>query len=189
MMIHLAAEEPQSPVLPVVPEIVIGLFCFGVIFLVFYRKLLPSINKALEERREAIEGGMERAEAAQAEARQTLESYQEQLAEARREAGRMRQQAQEQGNALIEEMREEGRRQREELVAAGHAQIAADRKQAAETLRQEVGTLAVELAGRLVGESLQDHARQSRTIDRFLGELEDKAEAGAREAAPTEAGR
>ncbi len=175
MLIELAAEEPMSPVLPVVPEIVIGLICFGVVYFVFHKKLLPAINKALDERREAIEGGMEKAEAAQAEARQTLESYKEQLAEARHEAARMRQEAQEQGAALIAEMREEGQRQREELIAAGHAQIAADRKQAAELLRQDVGKLAIELAGRLVGESLEDHARQSRTIDRFLDDLEEQA--------------
>jgi F-type H+-transporting ATPase subunit b len=186
MLNHLAAEEPQNPVLPVVPEIVIGLICFGVIFFVFYKKLVPSINKALEERRQAIEGGMEKAEAAQAEARQTLESYKEQLAEARHEAARMRQEAQEQGAALIAEMRE-GQRQREEIIAAGHAQIAADRKQAAELLRQDVGRLAIELAGRLVGESLEDHARQSRTIDRFLDELEAKAQAASASSSESEA--
>ncbi|KAB8164542.1 MULTISPECIES: F0F1 ATP synthase subunit B [Streptomyces] len=183
MLMQLAAEEPQSPVVPVVPEIVIGLICFGVIFFVFYKKLLPSINKALDERREAIEGGMEKAEATQAEARQTLESYREQLSEARHEAARLRQEAKEQGAALIAEMREEGQRQREEIISAGHAQIEADRKQAAELLRQDVGKLAVELAGRLVGESLEDHARQSRTIDRFLDELEAKAETAGTEAA------
>ncbi|UED84025.1 F0F1 ATP synthase subunit B [Streptomyces profundus] len=183
MLMQLAAEEPQSPVVPVVPEIVIGLICFGVVFFVFYKKLLPSINKTLEERREAIEGGMEKAEATQAEARQTLESYKEQLQEARHEAARLRQEAKEQGASLIAEMREEGQRQREEILAAGHAQIDADRKQASELLRQDVGKLAVELAGRLVGESLEDHARQSRTIDRFLDELEAKAEVPGTEAA------
>ncbi|MDT0270003.1 F0F1 ATP synthase subunit B [Streptomyces sp. DSM 44915] len=182
MLTQLAAEGPQSPVVPVVPEIVIGIICFGVVFFVFYKKLVPSINKALEERREAIEGGMEKAEATQAEARQTLESYKEQLAEARHEAARLRQEAKEQGAALIAEMREEGQRQREEIISAGHTQIEADRKQAAESLRQDVGKLAVELAGRLVGESLEDHARQSRTIDRFLDELEAKAEAAGTEA-------
>ncbi|GAA1900144.1 F0F1 ATP synthase subunit B [Streptomyces sodiiphilus] len=176
-MMYLAAEEPQSPVLPVWPEVVIGLICFGIIFAVFYKFLVPRINQALEERREAIEGGMERAEATQAEARQTLEEYRAQLADARHEAARLRQEAQEQGAALIAEMREEGQRQREEILAAGHAQLAADRKQAAEVLRQDIGKLATELAGKLVGESLEDHARQSRTIDRFLDELEEKAEA------------
>ena len=176
---YLAAEEPQNPLLPVWPELVIGLICFGIVFFVFSKKLLPTINKALEERREAIEGGMEKAEAAQAEAQQTLEQYREQLAEARHEAARLRQEAQEQGAALIAEMRAEGQRQREEIIAAGHAQLEADRKQAAQALRQDIGRLATELAGKLVGESLEDHARQSRIIDRFLEELESSTDARA----------
>lgn len=174
-MMYLAAEGPQSPLLPVWPEVVIGLLAFGIVFFVFAKKLLPAINKALEERHAKIEGGIENAEALQAEAQQTLEEYREQLKDARHEAARLRQEAQEQGAALIAEMRAEGQRQREEIVAAGHTQIEADRKQASLALRQDVGKLATDLAGRLVGESLEDHARQSRVIDRFLDELEGTA--------------
>ncbi|RKN40964.1 F0F1 ATP synthase subunit B [Streptomyces hoynatensis] len=176
-MMYLASDEPQNPLLPEWPEIVIGLFCIGVIYFIFRTRLLPTINKALEERREAIEGGMEKAEAAEAEAKQTLEEYRARLEEARHEAARLREEAREQGAALIAQMREEGQRQREEIIAAGHAQIEADRRQAAQSLRQDIGRLATELAGRLVGESLEDHARQSRVIDRFLDELDERARA------------
>lgn len=143
------------------------------------KKLLPSIEKVLAERRDQIEGGMERAEAAQAEAQALLEQYRAELAEARHEAARITEHAREQGAALIGEMREEGQRQREAIVAAGHAQIEADKKQATAALRQDVGSLASQLASRIVGESLEDHARQSGVIDRFLGDLEAKADASA----------
>ncbi|MER5552314.1 F0F1 ATP synthase subunit B [Streptomyces sp. NPDC002793] len=176
-MMYLAAEEPQNPLLPVLPEVVIGLICFAIVFFVFSKKLLPNMNKVLEERREAIEGGIEKADAAQVEAQSVLEQYKAQLAEARHEAARLRQEATEQGSVIIAEMRAEGQRQREEIIAAGHAQIEADRKAAASALRQDVGSLATALAGKLVGESLEDHARQSGTVDRFLDELEAKAEA------------
>ncbi|MEV6945744.1 F0F1 ATP synthase subunit B [Streptomyces sp. NPDC051172] len=177
-LVALAAEEKQqNPLIPAGPELLVGAIAFAIVFFFFWKKLLPNINKVLEERREAIEGGIEKAEAAQVEAQSVLEQYKAQLAEARHEAARLRQEAQEQGAALIAEMRAEGQRQREEIVAAGHAQIEADRKAAASALRQDVGHLATELAGKLVGESLQDHARQSRVIDRFLDELEEKAEA------------
>jgi len=172
-----AEEEAQNPLIPEIPELVIGLIAFAIVFFVLGKKLLPNINKVLEERREAIEGGIEQAEIARTEAQSVLEQYKAQLAEARHEAARLRQEAQEQGAALITEMRAEGQRQREEIVAAGHSQIEADRKAAASALRQDVGKLATELAGKLVGESLEDHARQSRVIDRFLDELEEKAEA------------
>ncbi|MFD3538777.1 F0F1 ATP synthase subunit B [Streptomyces sp. NPDC055254] len=173
----LAAEEIQSPLIPPLPELVIGLIAFVIVFGFLAKKLLPNINKVLDERREAIEGGIEKAEAAQTEAQSVLEQYKAQLAEARHEAARLRQDALEQGTALKEELRAEGQRQREEIIAAGHAQIEADRKAASQALRQDVGKLATDLAGKLVGESLEDHARQSRTIDRFLSELEEKAEA------------
>ncbi|MGW3242321.1 F0F1 ATP synthase subunit B [Streptomyces sp. NPDC001070] len=174
---QLAAEQPENPLIPPVPELVIGLIAFAIVFFFLAKKLLPNINKVLEERREAIEGGMEKAEAAQAEAQRTLEEYKQSLAEARHEAARLRQEAQEQGAALIAEMRAEGQRQREEIIAAGHAQIEADRRSAAQALRQDVGKIAVDLSGKIVGESLEDVARQSRVIDRFLDELEEKAEA------------
>jgi F-type H+-transporting ATPase subunit b len=177
-LLQLAAEEEaQNPLIPEIPELVIGLIAFAIVFFVLGKKLLPNINKVLEERRDAIEGGIEQAEIARTEAQSVLEQYKAQLAEARHEAARMRQEAQEQGATLITEMRAEGQRQREEIVAAGHSQIDADRKAAASALRQDVGKLATELAGKLVGESLEDHARQSRVIDRFLDELEEKAEA------------
>ncbi|BBC32941.1 ATP synthase subunit b [Streptomyces graminofaciens] len=173
----IAAGDGENPLIPPIPELVIGLLAFVIVFGLLAKKLLPNINKVLEERREAIEGGIEKAEIAQTEAQSVLEQYKAQLAEARHEAARLRQEAQEQGATLIAEMRAEGQRQREEIIAAGHAQLDADRKAASQALRQDVGKLATDLAGKLVGESLEDHARQSRVIDRFLDDLEEKAEA------------
>ncbi|MFF3060586.1 F0F1 ATP synthase subunit B [Streptomyces sp. NPDC057909] len=176
-LLMVAAAETENPLVPPIPELVIGLIAFLIVFGFLAKKLLPTINKVLDERREAIEGGIEKADAAQTEAQSVLEQYKAQLAEARHEAARLRQEAQEQGVVILQEMRAEGQRQREEIIAAGHAQIEADRKAAAAALRQDVGKLATDLAGKLVGESLEDHARQSGTVDRFLDELEAKAEA------------
>ena len=184
--LNLAAEVPENPLVPPIPELVIGLIAFFIVFGFLAKKLLPKINKVLDERRAQIEGRIEDAEATQAEAQQVLADYRAQLADARHEAARLRQEAQEQGATLIAERRAGGQRQREEIIAAGHAQIEADRKAAAQALRQDVGKLATELAGKLVGESLEDHARQSRTIDRFLDELEEKS---ASDATKAEAGR
>ncbi|WP_405563084.1 F0F1 ATP synthase subunit B [Streptomyces sp. NBC_01180] len=175
MMLFLAEGGSENPLIPNTAELIVGLLCFFIVFGFLGKKLLPNIQKTLNERQDAIEGGLERAAEAQAEATQTLEQYKAQLAEARHEAARLRQEATEQGATIIEEMRAEGQRQREEIVAAGHAQIETDRKATAAALRQDVGKLATELAGKLVGESLEDHARQSRTVDRFLDDLEGSA--------------
>jgi F-type H+-transporting ATPase subunit b len=171
----LADSGPQDPLIPSLPELIVGLLCFIVVFGILGKKLLPNIQKTLEERHDAIEGGLERAAAAQAEANRTLDEYKAQLAEARHEAARITEHAREQGSAIIAEMREEGQRQRDSIVAAGHTQIEADRRQVTTVLRQDVGRIATDLAGRVVGESLEDSARQSRIVDRFLDELDAKA--------------
>ena len=166
------ASSALGPLTVDLPELIIGSVSFLIVFAVLWRVLFPRIQKTLEERTNEIEGGLERAEAAQREAKQTLEQYQAQLADARHEASRLRQEAQEEGARILAELRERGEAERQRLVSAAHEQIEADRAQAIQALRAEVGALAVELASRVVGESLEEEARQRRVVDRFLAELE-----------------
>jgi F-type H+-transporting ATPase subunit b len=173
----LAAEGAENPLIPHAYELVVGSFAFLVVFVVVGRILTPRIQKTLAERTEVIEGGIKKAEDLQAEAMQTLEQYRTQLAEARHEASRLREEAREQGAQIKAELREEAQAEARRLVEAAHAQIEADRQQAVAQLRAEIGRLSVELAGRIVGESLEDEARQRRTIDRFLEEIEARPEA------------
>src|SRR5215470_4992079 len=167
-MMYLAASSSTNPLIPSATELILGLIGFFVIFGALYKVFMPRIQKTLTERTEAIEGGLERADEAQAEARQVLEQYQAQLADARHEAARLREEAREQGAQIIAEMREQAQAEARRVTEAAQAQIQAERQQALTALRTEVGTLATELASRIVGESLTDQARQSRMVDRFL---------------------
>jgi F-type H+-transporting ATPase subunit b len=166
------ADSSLGPLQPSLSELIIGTIAFLIVFVVLWRILLPRIQKTLEERTAAIEGGLEKATETQEEAKRTLEQYQAQLAEARHEASRLRQDAQEAGAQILAELREQGEAERQRLVAAAREQIEAERAQAQQALRAEVGALAVELASRVVGESLDEEARQRRVVDRFLAELE-----------------
>ena len=175
LLAETAETENQNPLIPEIAELVIGSLAFFVVFFVLARKLLPNIRKTLEQRSDAIEGGIKRAEEAQAEAQRTLEEYRAQLAEARHEAARLREEAREQGVSIIAEMREQAVAEARRITEAAQQQIDADRKLAFTQLRQEVGTLAVDLASRVVGESLEDEARRRRVVDRFLDELDASA--------------
>ncbi len=178
-MSHLAAQL-QNPLVPNLTELIIGTVTFAIIFFALWKILLPRISRTLEERTDAIEGGLQRAEEAQAEADRTLAAYKAQLAEARHEAARLREEAREQGAQIIAEMREQASAEGRRLIDAAHAQIEADRQQALQSLKTEVGALAVDLASRVVGESLTDEARQRRTVERFLAELEEQPESVTR---------
>jgi F-type H+-transporting ATPase subunit b len=174
-------EHGNSPLVPHAYELVVGIFAFAVVVWFVGWKLVPRIQKTLEERTDAIEGGLQRAEETQAQAQQTLEQYRAQLAEARQEAARLREEARAQGAEIIAQMREQAQAEGRRLVDAAHTQIEAERQQALAQLRAEVGALSVELAGRVVGESLEDEARQRRVVDRFLEELEERTRAQAGE--------
>jgi F-type H+-transporting ATPase subunit b len=173
-MLHLAQSSAPNPLVPSWPELISGLIAFFIVFGVLAKILMPRAQKMLEERTDAIEGGLKRAEDAQAEAAQVLEQYRAQLAEARHEAARLREDARQQGAQIIAEMREQGQAEYARLTAAAQAQIEADRQHAVVALRAEIGTLSVELASRVVGESLESEARQRRVVDRFLEQLEEQ---------------
>ncbi|MCI0687089.1 MAG: F0F1 ATP synthase subunit B [Sporichthyaceae bacterium] len=183
-MIALIAQETTeehgpNPIVPHTAEIIIGLIAFGILYYFLKTKVMPMFERTFAERTAAIEGGLEKAERAQAEAQQALEQYRAQLAEARHEAAKLREQAREQGAAIIAEMREQAQAEARRITDAAHSQIEADRTAALTTLRSEVGDLAVTLAGRVVGESLDDEARQRRVVERFLAEIEQAPEAAA----------
>ena len=179
-MSHLLAASEQNPLVPNLTELIVGAITFGIIFFALWKVLMPRLNQTLAERTDKIEGGLQRAEEAQTEANATLARYREQLAEARHEAARLREQAREQGAQIIAEMREQAQAEARRLVDAAHAQIEADRQQALQSLKTEVGGLAVDLASRVVGESLTDEARQRRVVERFLDELDQQPERATR---------
>jgi F-type H+-transporting ATPase subunit b len=175
MFHHLAIVNPPQPGNPLVPswtEVIWGGIAFLIVFGVLWKILMPRITKVLQERTNAIEGGLERADRAEKEAARLAEEYRAQLREARHDAARTREEAKEEGARIIAQMREQAQAEAARVMQVAQAQIAADRQQAFASLRAQVGTLAVELASRIVGESLADEARQSRVVDRFLAELE-----------------
>jgi len=143
----------------------------------FWRVVLPRLTKTLDERTEAIEGGIKKAENAQAEAAAALDEYKQQLADARAEAARIREQARLDGTAIVNELKEQATVEAARITANASAQIEAERQSALVSLRAEVGSLAIDLASGVIGESLSDDKKAAAVVDRFLAELEEAEKA------------
>jgi F-type H+-transporting ATPase subunit b len=167
-----AAEAGASPVIPKPAEIAVGFIAFGILFLLIRARAVPRFEKAYKDRTEAIEGGLERAEVAQREAAEALQMYKAQLADARGEAAKLREEARAEGSVILEQMRTTAQEEATRITASARTSIEAERQVAFNSLLNEVGALATELASRIVGESLDDVARQSRVVERFLEEVE-----------------
>jgi len=171
-------EESRNPILPAANELIWGAVAFFVLLFLMYRTVWPQVNKAYQDRRANIEGKLEQAEKDRDESERLLERYKQRLAAAEDETQR-----------ILEEARANAERVRKELLAKADADaerqlerarlaIRSERDQAIRQLRGEVGTLAVELATRVVGESL-DQERQLRLVDRYIDQLGDQTQAGA----------
>ena len=150
----------------------VELAAFLLLFYLLARYVIPPINRAMTNRQEAIRNQFAELEEAKADARAAEEKYKAQTADARKQAGKIREEAKEQGDQIVAEAREQAQVEAKRIVDHGHAQLEAERKQALHSLRAEVGTLATELASRIVGESLEDDERANRVVDRFLADLE-----------------
>jgi F-type H+-transporting ATPase subunit b len=183
--VHLAyllaqetAQEERNPILPAPNELIWGAVAFAILLFLMYRTVFPQVTKLYQERRSNIEGKLEEAESERDEAEQLLQRYRERLAAAEDETQR-----------ILEEARANAERLRRDLLAKADADaerrleratetIRAERDQAIRQLRGEVGTLAVELATRVVGDSL-DRDRQLRLVDQYIDQLGDQTQAGA----------
>jgi len=150
----------------------VELAAFLVLLFLLAKFVIPPINRAMTARQDAIRAQFAELDEAKSDAAAAEEEFKSQIADARHEAARIREEAREQGARIIAEMREQAQVEATRIVEHAHAQVEADRKAAMAQLRNEVGTLATTLAGRIVGESLDDDVRQSRVVDRFLTELE-----------------
>jgi F-type H+-transporting ATPase subunit b len=171
----LAAEETVEGWRLLVPasyDILWSTVVLVVIAVVFYRVVLPKFQAVLDERTAKIEGGLAQAETAQQEAAAAKAEYEQQLQDARAEAGRIRDDARTEATQIVAEAREKATTEQARVVETAQRQIEAERQQAAVSLRADVGSLATELASRIVGESLADEVRRTAVVDRFLDELD-----------------
>jgi F-type H+-transporting ATPase subunit b len=164
--------ETAYPIIPHLGELIFGFVAFAILYVVVQRKVVPRLEAMYTERSAAIEGAIEEAAEARREAEEARTEFQKQLADSRAAASRTRAIAQEEAAQILAEARQRAQDEANRITAAAAQQIQAERQQALVQLRGEVGRLATDLASRIVGESLQDEARQRRVVDRFLGELE-----------------
>lgn len=173
-LVAYAAEEGEThnPLIPAWYDIIWSSVCFIVILVIFWKVALPRMKKLLDERSAAIEGNIAKADEAQRKAEAALEEYTAQLADARKEAGEIRDAAREDGKKIVAEAKETAAAEAARLTSTAHAQIEAERQSALVSLRSEVGTLALDLAGGVIGETLSDDAKAQAVVDRFLAELE-----------------
>jgi F-type H+-transporting ATPase subunit b len=150
---------------------------FLIVLGALWKWVVPRVQKAMEDRQAFIQAQLEESQAAKERLEAAEEDYKRILADARHEAARLREEAQARHKAIVDEAADAARARSDEILAGAQERIAFEHRQAVAQLRAELGGLALELASRIVGETLQDSDQQRRAVDRFLDELESRAPA------------
>ena len=149
--------------------IIVSALNFVILLVALWVFALKRVSGMLDDRRQRIETGLRDAEQAARDRQQAEAERTAALAAARREANdilsRAQRVAQEAHDAQMADTRTELERARQQAVA----EIEAEKKRAMADLRSEVASLALEAAGRVVGESM-DAPRHRRLVEEFLKE-------------------
>ncbi len=171
----LAASEGEASavdlLLPAWPELAAGIIAFAIVYFFVWKWVWPSMTKTLENRQAAITGQMSAAETARADAERLLEDYKAQLAEAKAEAHRITEEARASGEQMKADIVAKAQAEAEQIRAKAREDAEAELSRALTEARGQVGEISVDLAGRIVGESL-DASAHKELIDRYLADLE-----------------
>ena len=170
LVLATAEVSEKKDLYPKLSELVVGALAFAVVFGLLAKFVFPRMNQLLEERRQHIQGNLEKAEATRAEADQVLADYRTQLAGARDEANRIIEEARKTAEQLRKDLQTKAEEESQATVARAQEEIRAERDRALQELRGQVGEIAVELAGRVVGAEL-DKSAHERLIDDYIDEV------------------
>lgn len=138
----------------------------------FYKYFMPKFNAVFDERAEKIEGRMKKAKKAEEEAEEKKKEYEEQLNNARIEASQICEKARGEANQIVSQARVRAHAP-DQIMTNAEKSIESGRRQAMVNLKSEVGTLAVSLAGKIIGEQLKSDSVQKSVIDSMIDGLEE----------------
>lgn len=165
-----AEENDAADLYPHWEELVVGAIAFAILFFFMSKWVLPRVNALLEERRAKIQGELEKAEQTRQAAEQELADYRTQLAGAREEANKIIEEARRTADQLRADLVAKAEQDAQATVDRARAEIRAERDRVFQELRTEVGQIAVELAGRVVGKEIDKQTHQ-RLIEEYIDEV------------------
>lgn len=165
-----AEENAPEDLYPHWEELLVGGIAFFILFFFIGRWAMPRVNQMAEARRARIQGDLEKAERSKAEAEQLVARYEERLREARGEASRIIEEARKTAESVRKDMVTKAEEEARQVVARAQQEIQAERDRSFEELRGQVGELSIEVASRLIGQSL-DKRRQAKLVDEYIEEI------------------
>jgi len=150
--------------------LVIQMAVFAVLIWFTMKFVWPMVLGPMQERERRIAQGLAAAGKGEEELRQAREGAESILREARERAGVIVDQAQRSAHEILEQARSSATQEGQRLLAAAQQQIGLDAARAKEQLRQQVGSLAVAAAAKLLEREIDARAHEA-LLNEFAAQL------------------
>ena len=165
-----AEKNEASDLYPHWEELIVGAIAFAVLFFFMSKWVLPRINTLLDERRQKIQGELETAERTRGEADSVLADYRAQLADAANQSNQIIEEARRTADQVRADLQARAEQEAQATVERAQEEIRAERDRVFQELRDQVAEIAVDLAGRVVGRSL-DRSAHDQLIDDYIDQV------------------
>jgi F-type H+-transporting ATPase subunit b len=166
------SESGKELLYPKLSELILGAVAFFILLAFMYKWVIPRLNAILEERRQRIQGDLEKAEESKTEAQKLLDDYRAQLSGARDEANRIIEESRKTAEQIRKDTQAKAEKEYQAIVGRAQEEIRAERDRVFEELKAQVGQLSVAIAGKVVAKKLdQDKELPLKLVDDYIEEL------------------
>jgi ATP synthase F0 subunit b len=153
-------------------EFIAELVGFVIILFVLWKYVLPVVANMVKNRQEQVQRQVDEAEEATRKLQDAQGRFDNAIQQAEVEAARIRDDARADATRIREELKAQAEAEVDRMLQRGRDQLAAQRDQAVRGLRSEVGSASMELAERVVRQSLTDDDARTASVDSFLSQIE-----------------
>jgi F-type H+-transporting ATPase subunit b len=157
---------------PAIGTIFWSALIFGLFFLILTKFAWKPILNAVKARDEMIKGSLESAEKAKAEMLKLQSDNEAILRKAREERENILKEAREIRDKLISEAKGKATEEAEKLIEKARIGIEGEKRKALSEIHDQVATLSVDIASKLLGEKLKQSGEQEKLIDNYLKEID-----------------
>jgi F-type H+-transporting ATPase subunit b len=155
---------------PAIGTIFWTILIFGLFFLILAKFAWKPILNAVKARDEMIKGSLESAEKAREDMLKLQSDNEAILRKAREEREGILKEAREVRDKLISEAKGKATEEAEKLIEKARTSIEGEKRKALSEIREQVATLSVEIASKLLRETLSQTGEQEKLIDKYLKE-------------------
>ena len=147
------------------------LLAFLVVFFVLAKYGFPAIVNMVDERKKYIDDSLRKAHEASVRLENIKQEGEAILQEAREKQAQILKEAAETRDAIVEKAQDKAREEGNRLINEAKAEIEQQKQAAIADIRNQVATLSVEIAEKVLKEHLKDNKAQMDLIDRMLDDV------------------